>query len=110
MGIIFSSSWISLNLIKSSGILVDSKQSKAMAGVCAETVLQKIRDDVNYNGSGNLNINENNCSYIVSNQGGDNRIIQAEGSVSGSVSKVKILVDQINPQINISFWQEVDDF
>jgi len=110
MGIIFSSSWISLNSIKSGKALADSRQSKAMVSACAEAALQNIRDDINYSASGNLNIGGNSCSYTVFNQGGENRIIQAESSVLNSVSKIKILIDQINPKINITSWQEVNDF
>lgn len=110
MGIIFSGSWISVNSIKSSRVLADSKQSKAMADACAETALQKIRDDVNYSGSGNLNIGVNACSYTVFNQGTENRLIQASASVDGSISKIKILIDTINPRINVISWQEAADF
>ncbi|NQV00818.1 MAG: hypothetical protein HQ537_01735 [Parcubacteria group bacterium] len=106
MGIIFSSSWVSLNSVKSSRVLADSKQSKALASACAETALQDIRDNVNYSGSGSLTINGNNCSYIIINQGGENRLIQNWASISDSISKIEILIDQINPQINISSWQE----
>lgn len=110
MGIIFSGSWISVNSIKSSRVLADSKQSKAMADACAETALQKIRDDVNYSGSGNLSIDGNNCSYEIFSQDEENRIIQAESFISNSVSRIKILVDRINPRINIISWQEAADF
>jgi len=110
MGIIFSSSWISLNSIKSGRVLANSKQSKAMASACAETALQSIRDNINYSGSANLTINSNDCSYTVINQGVENRLIQAQASISGSVSKIEILINQINSQINISSWQEVSGF
>ena len=108
--IIFSVSWISLSSIKSSHVLINSKQSKAMANACAETALQNIRNDINYSGSDNLTINGNSCSYEVFNQGGKDRIIQAESSVSDNISKIKILIDKINPQINILSWQEISNF
>lgn len=108
--IIFSTSWISLVSVKTSHILADSKQGKALANACAETALQNIRNDINFNSSGNLTTNRNNCSYTVFNQGGTNRLIEVESSVFGSVSKIKILTDQINPKINITSWQEVADF
>lgn len=109
MGIIFSSSWVSLNSVKSSKILTDSKQSKAMVDACAETALQNIRDNINYSGSGSLTINGNDCSYTVVNQGGENRLIQAQASVYDNISKIEILIDQLNPQINVVSWQEVAD-
>jgi len=110
MSIIFSSSWISLNSIKSGRVLVNSKQSKVMANACAEIALQNIRDDINYSGSANLTINGNSCSYTVVNQGAENKLIQSQSSISDNISKIEILIDQINPQINISSWQEVVDF
>jgi len=110
LSVILAISSAGINSIKTSRDLYKSNQAKALANACAEIALQNIRDDISYNGSGNLNIGGNNCSYAVFNQGGENRIIQAESSVSDSVSKIKILIDQINPKINTFLWQEVGDF
>jgi len=110
LAVILAISLAGVNSIKTSGDLVKSNQAKALANACAETALQEIRDSAGFLGSGNLSLGDNDCSYVVSNTGGENRRVESIGTAGDIVRKVKVLVDAINPQINITSWQEVGDF
>ncbi len=89
---------------------IQSKKARALADACAEEALEKIWESTAYSGSGNLTIGSETCMYTVIDLGGSNRQINASGVVSSATRKVKILINQINPSIGVSSWQEVADF
>lgn len=95
---------------RSSYAVEQSYQAKALANACAEEALQQIRDSLPFTGSGNLTLGQGACTYMVTNQGGQNRAIIASGTVGTIVRKVKIIIDKINPTIQVVSWQEVADF
>ena len=84
--------------------------SRAYANACAEESLQKIYENVSFSGTSSLNFSSGTCNYSVTNTGGENRNIQATGMVGTIVRKVEIVINAINPQINVTSWQEVGDF
>lgn len=94
---------------KTSLDLEKSKQALGLADACAETALQQIRDDENYAGTDNISLGEGSCEYVVSGTS-PNKTIQATGTSDTTIRKVLITTDQIDPQINISSWQEVNNF
>ena len=112
VGIAITTSLILLGLSSSrtSFALEQSNQAKALANTCAEEALEQIRDSTPFSGSGNLTLGQGICAYTVINTGGQNRTITATSSVGTIVRKVSITIDTINPQINITSWQEVADF
>jgi hypothetical protein len=87
-----------------------SYQAWALADACAEEALQQIAAATSFTGSGNLTLGEGDCSYTVTSRGGQNRTIEAEGTVDNTVRRVEVTIDQISPTINIASWQEVADF
>jgi shikimate 5-dehydrogenase len=87
-----------------------SAQARALADACAEEALQQINDSTPLTGSGNLSIGAGTCNYTVVSLGGQNRNIEAYGTVQNTLRKVEIDIDKINPSINITSWQEVADF
>ena len=87
-----------------------SAQARGLANACAEEALQQIRDSTPFSGSGSLSLSTGDCDYVVTNTGGKNREIEATGTVDTIERKVFIQLDQINPSINITSWQEVADF
>ena len=89
---------------------IQSNQARSLANACSEAALQAIRDNATYSGSGGLTLSAGTCAYTVINSGGNNRTINASGTASNAVRKNKIIIDQINPLINIVSWQEVADF
>ena len=86
-----------------------TNQAKALANACAEEALQKIKDFTPFTGSGTLTLGQGTCSYTVTSQGGQNRTITASGSVGQTIRKVKIIIDKINPFIQVVVWEEISD-
>lgn len=85
-------------------------QAKALSSTCAEEALQKVRNDTSFSGSGVLSLGQGSCNYVVTNQGGQNRLVIATGTVGTIVRKTKVVLNTINPKIIITLWQEVNDF
>ena len=100
---------LGLGLSRTSFATEQSNQAKGLANACAEEALQQIRDSLSFTGSGNLALGQGACSYIVTSQGGQNRTVTASGTVGTIVRKVTIIINQINPLIIITSWQEVAD-
>ena len=88
-----------------------SNQAKAAANACAEDALQKIRDDNNYTGTSNLTLtNGETCSAVVTNTGGSNRKIEAQGLQNDNTRRLQIVITQVNPKIIINSWSEVGTY
>ncbi len=89
--------------------LEQSIQAKGLANACAEEALQQINDSTPFTGIGNLTFGQGTCDYTVTSQGGQNRTITSTGTVDDVVRKVEVVINQINPTINVVYWQEVLD-
>lgn len=100
---------LGLGSSRTSFAIEQSNQAKALTNVCAEEALQQIRDHTSFEGSANLLIGQGNCSYAVTKQTGQNRIITSSSTVGTIIRKIKIIIDKITPTINIVSWQEVAD-
>lgn len=97
----------SLWATKSSLEELGSAKARSSANACAETALQTIKDSNSFVGTGNLTINAVNCSYTVSNTGGNNRSITViAGSGNEAIRKINITTDAFSPKLHISGWQE----
>jgi len=95
---------------RTSFTLEQSKQARGLANACAEVALQEIRNSTIFSGSATINFTNGSCTYTVTNQGGNNRLIVSSSTVDTIVKKIQVNIDQINPDINITFWQEVENF
>ena len=84
-----------------------SGKAKSLANMCAESALQEMRNSTSFVGTNTINIGTDSCVYNVIDNGGENRTITAEGTTGTVVRKILITIDQINPSINITSWQEV---
>lgn len=82
-------------------------QAKALANACVEEGLRQIRDSTAYTGSGGLSMGQGACTYTVTSQGGQNRTIDASGTVDTTVRKVRVIVNDILPVLTPTSWQEV---
>lgn len=101
---------LGLGSSRTSFALEQSNQAKALANACAEEALQQIRDATPFTGTGNLALGQGTCSYTVTSQGAQNRTIIASGTIGTIVRKVKIIINNISPVIQVISWQEVADF
>jgi len=94
---------------KSALVILQSSQAAQLAHACAEEALQQIDDSTPYTGNGSLSLGQGDCDYSVTNTGGQNRTIEATGTVGSVVRKARVTIDKINPSINVTSWQEVAD-
>ena len=111
VGIAITLSLILLGLgsSRTSFAIEQSNQAKALANACAEEALQQIRDSTSFTGSGTLTLGQGTCTYTVTSQGAQNRTITSSGTVGTVVRKVTIIINNINPLITPTSWQEVSD-
>ena len=87
-----------------------SNQAKGLANACVEEAMQQIRDSTPFVGSNTLALGQGICSYTVTSQGPQNRTITASGTVGTIIRKVRVIIDRINPTIQVVSWQEIADF
>jgi hypothetical protein len=101
--------WISTSSFWSMRSSIDNttgKQVKALTDACAEVALETIRENNSYIGSGNVIINNNTCTYTVTNTGGSNRSISISGSIGTIMRKLQITTTSLNP-ITINSWTDI---
>ena len=99
--------------ISEAGMSLTKNQSSSayyLASACAEEALQQINDSLDFQGLGNLYLDNGDCSYEVIAGSGQNKTIKASGVVVDVVKRISINVNQVVPIINITSWQEVADF
>lgn len=89
-------------------VMQQAEEARGLANACAEEGLMQIFIDKHYTGTQILL--DGGCSFTVFNLGGKNREVRAVGTAENVTKKIKILVDQVNPDIRVSSWQEVADF
>lgn len=111
LGVAITTSLILLGLgsSRTTFALEQSNQAIALANACAEEALQQINSSTPFSGSGSLLLGQGSCSYTVTKLTGQNRTITVSGSVGTIIRKISISLDKINPDINITSWQEVAD-
>lgn len=85
-------------------------ESFYLSEACAEEALDQIYSSVNFEGSGSLLLGAGSCSYAVIRLTGQNRIINASGTVGGIIQKTKVILDTIRPRINVVSWTPVAEF
>lgn len=94
---------------RTSFALEQSYQAKALAGLCAEEALERIRILPGFTGLGGVNEGMGTCSYRVSDLGPlGEKLIEARGGVGIVVRYVEVNIDRVNPMINIVSWREVE--
>lgn len=86
-----------------------SVQARDLADACGEEALQQIYASGSFTGTNSLSQGQGGCNYTVTNTGGNNRTIDATGTVGIVVRKIKIYVTITATSISITSWQEVAD-
>jgi hypothetical protein len=107
IALVFALSMDSVLQIKGTRDNNNSNKIKALSNSCIEIALETIREDKNYTGTMDVNIDGELCSFTVSNTGGDGRIITASGTIEDVTRKVEVTTDAFNP-LNVVSWQEVE--
>jgi hypothetical protein len=96
--------------LKTSKVFEKGVEARGLAQACAEIALQEIRDSDSFSGSGNLTIGSGTCTYAVTDTGGNSREITSSGIIDDVTRKTRVLIDGINPHINVLSWKEVADY
>lgn len=86
--------------------LASSKQAFFLADSCVEYALEHIRQNNAYTGTQSLSFDVGNCEYTITADSGPARIIHAKGVAGTATRRIRAEIDQIKPNIHISFWQE----
>ncbi|TRZ79472.1 hypothetical protein D4R86_05830 [bacterium] len=90
---------------------VATEKSSFLAIACAEEALEKIWQDLEYQGNEILTFDEGLCGILpVENGVGGEKTIKTYGSISGATRRLKIIIATTTPQIEISQWEEVAEF
>lgn len=84
-----------------------STQAWALTNMCVEEALQQIREVSLFAGSGVVSAGQGACEYSVTNQGGENRLLVATGTVETLTRHTELTISAISPQIIIDSWQEL---
>jgi len=90
---------------------VGAEKSSFLAIACAEEALESLWQDPAYIGNEILTFDEGLCGILPVEQGvGDERTIKTYGTISNTTRRLKLTINTITPQIEISKWEEVADF
>lgn len=106
----------SANLISISESDMSLKESQRweafyLTTACAEEALMKLKDDLKYIGEEGLTFENGTCTiFRLSGGGNKKRTVSVSGSAFNIVRKIKIEIDEVNPEMKIGLWQEVVDF
>jgi hypothetical protein len=105
--------------IGSSRFALDLKRSKdaqALADLCAESAIQKIKGSPYFTGTESLSFSEGDCSYVITSEIADTAIdwqVDSSGTAASAVRKVRLrLSGTIPPEPdlpvpNLDSWREV---
>lgn len=102
-----SASFLAINEAQMSLEKYNSSQSYFLANLCAEEALMKLKENENYPGNETITIEDGECQ-ILPIEG--NWTIKVVGQFRNQIKKVKIIVEQVNPEMVISSWEQVPDF
>lgn len=87
-----------------------SSQAYYLANLCGEDALMELKNDEDYTGvSGWIDVENGSCNILVEDTG-VTWIVKVTATFFNQTKKIKIVVGDINPVMNINSWQEVASF
>ena len=92
---------LGLSSSRTSLVLQQADQAKALVNACAEDALELVSQSTSYSGSGSQTISGNTCTYTVT-KSGNNTSVSASGTVGTIVRKVSFTSDASGTS-----WQEI---
>lgn len=109
VGIAVSTSLILLGLgaSRTSSSLEAAQKAKALANSCAEEGLKEIQNNTSYTGNGTVVDGANSCSFVVTDTGGQTRLVVATATVRSVTRRVNVVVSAVTPRVSVASWQEV---
>lgn len=89
----------------------ENREALALADACAEHALIELKVSFDYSGDETLNFDKGNCEILaIEGSGNENRVIKTTGSVGNVIRKNQLAIQEINPDLIITSWQEVKSF
>lgn len=83
-------------------------QSKAYAYSCAETALEKLRNDLDYTGNEIINTDGVACTiHQITGSGNYNRTILVSGNSLNHYTRMEIKLTVVNPEPELDYWKEI---
>ena len=98
---------LGLSSAQTSLVVEQSAQARRIVNTCAERALLNIKQSNQFQGGEIFVIDSGSCEYQVTNAGGENRVITATGTLQNVVRKLRVVVNQLAPRVNILSWEEV---
>lgn len=106
-----SASLLSIGESKMGLQMNQASESFYLAQSCAEYALIALKNDLNYIGDETLTINGQDCTILpLEGSGNTDRVIKALSNAYNQTRKIRIEINQVNPEIDIKSWQEVANF
>ena len=87
-----------------------SQKALVMATSCMEQALLLLANNSSYNGNETITIGTQTCSIGTITGEGEERSVQSSSNVYGYTSRLIVTVSDVTPPLQISSWQEVDNF
>lgn len=88
--------------------VLDSAQARAIANACSERALSSLRLDLLYEGNENYSIDSGTCTISpLEGWGNYSRTIDVEGLKGEYIYRVRIVVGQVYPSMEIVSWEEL---
>jgi hypothetical protein len=78
-----------------------------LTNLCAEEVLMRLKENINYPGNEEIEVEGGNCQ-ILPIEG--NWKIKVIGNFQNQTKKMKIVISQVHPRMVIESWEEVSEF
>ena len=88
-----------------------STRALGLANSCAEEALNKLKNDLGYNGNEVINVGTYTCDIMEFDSTDMTKVIKTKGEVNGYVKRVQIEVSVLDhPYLDIIDWRIVSDF
>jgi len=100
-----SSMLLGLNSLRGATTARQSAEASALNIACSEEVLYVVRQTPTYVGSGDYILNNNNCSYSVTDIGDGQKRILLFSEVGEVIRKIEIIITISDNRISINSWQ-----
>ncbi len=95
---------------RASFALEQGKQTESLLQACIEEAFSEIRVFHAFEGEENFLLGQGNCWFKVAVNGGESRTVSAMATIDSVDKRAEVLIDTIDPQINVISWKEVDNF
>lgn len=102
-----SANLLSINEAQMSLSKNQSSEAYYLANLCAEEALMRLKEDESYSGDETITIEGGSC-HILPIEG--NWTVKVLSNFQSQIKKIKIVIEQINPEMTINSWEQVSDF